>query len=210
MNFGKNNTEVNGKKMIDTGFVIGNGTSRLSYDFRQNFLDGIFYGCNAIHRDVSCQYIAITQRKHLAEAISWNLDTKSKIFTTSALASQMRNPNLNLIPEPQHHSSTMNSGVGAMLIAAYNHSQVFVFGIDFYMSDNEYINTVYVNTDNYPQEDTPNDKLAMAKCAQEIGNLTRYHSECNFIFVNNTYELPGVLEINDNVTGITYDQLDFT
>ena len=82
--------------MIDTGFVIANGSSRKGYDLRQNFLDGLIYGCNAIHRDINLQYVIITKRPHLLEAISWDVDKKSKIFTTAKLASQLRNPNLNI------------------------------------------------------------------------------------------------------------------
>ena len=131
--------------MIDTGFVIGNGSSRIEYDLRQNFLDGIFYGCNAIHRHISCQYITITKQKHLAEAISWDIDKKSKIFTTGTLAGQLRNPNLNILPDPQFpvHAS-IHSGTGATLVAAHNHSNIFLFGFDFYLSD-----SVYFDTQNY-------------------------------------------------------------
>ncbi|MDB4378598.1 hypothetical protein N9Z41_02390 [bacterium] len=188
--------------MIETGFVIGNGSSRIGYDFRQNFLDAIFYGCNAIHRDLACQYIAITQRKHLAEAISWNVDTKSKIFTTFELAGQMRNPNLNIFPDANFATrGQVQSATSATMIAAHNHQNLFLFGIDFYESD-----SMYANTDNYSRV-VPD---LLPKFAQELGNLVRKFDDCNFTFVNNNHQLPEVISINTNVRSITYEQLDFS
>mgnify|MGYP001228691194 CR=1 FL=1 len=191
--------------MIDTGFVIANGSSRIGYDFRQNFLDGIFYGCNAIHRSMSCQYITITKQTHLAEAISWDIDTKSKIFTTELLAGQLRNPNLNIIPKPQFIThGQINSGTGAALIAAHNHSNLFLFGFDFFLS-----NSVYFDTENYLQPVKDKVVNRMPKHTQEIANLVEYFDECNFTFVNDEYELPEVIAINKNAKSISYKQLNF-
>lgn len=191
--------------MIDTGFVIANGNSRKGYDFRQNFLDGLMYGCNAIHRDINLQYVTITKRPHLIEAISWDVDKKSKIFTTPKLASQLRNPNLNIIPDPQFpHYGQIHSGTGAALIAAHNHSNIFLFGFDFYLSD-----SVYLDTENYIQPVEDEVVNRMPKHAQEIANLCAYYDECNFTFVNDEHELPEVIAINKNVKSIKYNDLDF-
>ena len=192
--------------MIDTGFVIGNGSSRIQYDLRQNFLDGIFYGCNAIHRHISCQYITITKQKHLAEAISWDIDKKSKIFTTGTLAGQLRNPNLNILPDPQFpvHAS-IHSGTGATLVAAHNHSNIFLFGFDFYLSD-----SVYFDTQNYtlPVKDEIINR--MPQHTQELANLIVYYDDVNFTFVNDEIELPEVIAINKNAKSISYKELNFT
>ena len=192
--------------MIDTGFVIGNGSSRIGYDLRQNFLDGILYGCNAIHRHISCQYIAITKHKHLAEAISWDIDKKSKIFTTGMLAGQLRNPNLNIIPDPQFpvHAS-IHSGTAATLVAAHNHSNIFLFGFDFYLSD-----SVYFDTQNYtlPVKDEIINR--MPKHTQELANLIVYYEDVNFTFVNDKIELPEVIAINENAKSIPFNELNFT
>lgn len=191
--------------MIDTGFVIGNGISRLNYDLRQNFLDGVMYGCNAIHRDISCQYITITKRSHLVEAISWNIDKKSKIFTTTTLASQLRNPNLNIIPDPQFaFYGQIHSGTGAALVAAHNHNNIFLFGFDFYLSD-----SIYLDTENYIQPVKDEVVNRMPKHTQELANLIVFFDDCNFTFVNDEQELPEVISINKNVKNISYSELDF-
>ena len=191
--------------MIDTGFVIANGSSRKGYDLRQNFLDGLIYGCNAIHRDINLQYVIITKRPHLLEAISWDVDKKSKNFTTAKLASQLRNPNLNIIPDPQFpYYGQIHSGTGAALVAAHNHSNIFLFGFDFYLSD-----SIYLDTENYIQPVKDEVVNRMPKHTQEIGNLCAYYQECNFTFVNDEHELPEVIAINKNVKSIKYNDLDF-
>lgn len=136
-------------------WVIGNGQSR--ENFALNQLNSFTIGCNAVHRDFTCdEYVAVDRR--MVDEILRNeknkglpiytrddwLDNYKKRSQVKALP-DLPFTGLNKSDQPFH----WNSGPYAVLVAALkNPNTIYLLGFDLW-SKTSFINNIYKGTPNY-------------------------------------------------------------
>jgi len=135
--------------------VIGNGQSREGFALNQ--IQNHTIGCNAVHRDHTCdEYVAVDIR--MVEEILRNDANKGKtIYTRDDWLHKYRDkPQVKSLPalpftginksdQPFH----WNSGPYAVLVAAIQKpKQIFLLGFDLW-SKTSFVNNIYKGTPNY-------------------------------------------------------------
>lgn len=191
--------------MNKLAFVIGNGSSRLNFDLKSLNDYGSTYGCNAIHRDFYPNHLIVTQRKHLQEAMSWNLQSRLNLYTTFNFAQMMQDPNIEIVPNfPFDTTNTVHdleenfkTGSWALLTAAERHEIVVCIGYDY---DN---GNIYDNTDNYWRNPTTD----YAPHMQQTLKILDHYSNTKFIFVQDNIEKVKAFDQKENVTFNTFDEV---
>lgn len=136
-------------------WVIGNGQSR--ENFALNQINGRTIGCNAVHRDHTCdEYVAVDKR--MVEEILRNQNNKNSTIHTredwidnyAKYKQVIKLPELpftglNKCDQPFH----WNSGPYAVLVAAlYEPTQINLLGFDLW-SKTSFVNNIYKGTPNY-------------------------------------------------------------
>jgi hypothetical protein len=194
---------------VNIGFVIGNGESRSNFDLRQLYSIGPIYGCNALHRELACQQLVCLDRRHLAEAMSWNCHTKSYVYTTNDMITLFKDPKLELLPKlPSSMQSRQDIASGSyatLLAASQDHSVIILFGFDFNQSKTDRVNNIYKDTDNYPRSSDP--KVSSSKYIDQMNIIIKSNPQVEFVFINNDFEIPQVLLNNTNASYDTYENM---
>jgi len=136
-------------------FVIGNGQSREGFALNQ--IKHHTIGCNAVHRDHTCdEYVAVDIR--MVDEILRNDSNKEKIIYTRDdwIYKYSKYPNVKSLPnlpfnginksdQPFH----WNSGPYAVLVAALKKpKQIHLLGFDLW-SKTSFVNNIYKGTPNY-------------------------------------------------------------
>lgn len=132
-------------------FVLGNGKSRKEFDVQHYRQFGDVYGCNAIYRDETVDYLVSVDPPMVQEIIDNKAHLSTKFYTREH--KRFRNiEGVNFMPKHLGWSS----GPTALWLASYNRaSTVFIVGFDFDSSDDK-INNIYSGTKNYkPENSTP-------------------------------------------------------
>ncbi len=136
-------------------FVIGNGQSREGFALNQ--LKDFTIGCNAIHRDFTCdEYVAVDRR--MVDEILRNDKNKGRpIYTREDWVDQYKKRN-NVLSLPELPFSGVNksdqpfhwnSGPYAVLVAALkNPEQNTLLEFDLW-SKTSFVNNIYKGTPNY-------------------------------------------------------------
>jgi hypothetical protein len=151
--------------------VIGNGESRLEFDLtyflpyktgpldtswhnpkgRRNFFT---YGCNALYRDFSPDFLIATGEEIIEEVVKSGFCDTNIVYANSWVLPEYPGK-FHYIPE----NPSYNSGTLAAYMAAFDgHKKVFLLGFDGNDTPNVNCN-VYNNTNGYPSRDnyTPED-----------------------------------------------------
>lgn len=136
-------------------WVIGNGQSRIGFALNQ--INSFTIGCNAVHRDHTCdEYVAVDRR--MVDEILRNDQNKNKIIYTRDDWIDIYSKHTQVKPLPSLPFTGLNksdqpfhwnSGPYAVLVAALkNPSQIYMLGFDLY-SKTSFVNNVYKGTPNY-------------------------------------------------------------
>ena len=166
-------------------WVIGNGQSR--QDFALNQIDQYTIGCNAVHRDFTCdEYIAVDRRmvdeilrndrnegKTIYTRDDW-IDNYKKYSIVKAL------PNIPFTgPNKSDQPFHWNSGPYAVLVAALkNPKQVYMLGFDLW-SKTSFVNNIYKGTPNYAG--AHDRKVTPDFWIYQLSRLFNYFPEIEFI-----------------------------
>ena len=136
-------------------WVIGNGQSREGFALNQ--INAFLIGCNAVHRDHTCdEYVAVDRR--MVDEILRNEQNKDRsVYTRDdwidnySKYSQVKPlPNIPFTgPNKSDQPFHWNSGPYAVLVAALkNPKQIYLLGFDLY-SKTSFVNNIYKGTPNY-------------------------------------------------------------
>lgn len=136
-------------------FVIGNGQSREGFALNQ--LKDFTIGCNAIHRDFTCDEYVAVDRRMVDEILRNDKNKGCPIYTREDWVDQYKKRNnvlslpalpfsgVNKSDQPFH----WNSGPYAILVAALkNPEQITLLGFDLW-SKTSFVNNIYKGTPNY-------------------------------------------------------------
>lgn len=135
--------------------VIGNGQSREGLALNQ--INNFTIGCNAIHRDFTCDEFVAVDRRMVDEIIRNESSAKKTIYTREDWVDNYSKyqrvkplPKLPFAGANKHdHPFHWNSGPYAVLIAALkNATQVELLGFDLW-SKTSFVNNIYKGTPNY-------------------------------------------------------------
>jgi hypothetical protein len=128
----------------NAGFVLGNGTSRLSLNHHTLLDKGIVYACNAIYREFEPHHLIAVDVKMINEIVASGYHKTHSVWT---------NPNKGI--STKHHLNMFNphkgwsSGPTALWHASnQGHQEIYIFGFDYQGLQGKF-NNVYADTYNY-------------------------------------------------------------
>ena len=127
-------------------FVLGNGVSRESIDPQELKPLGTVYGCNALYRTFSPDYLIAVDVKMILEINKAGYQHKNTVWTNPNKSYQ-RMVNLNYF-QP---SKGWSSGPTALWLASqHSYEKIFILGFDYKGLDGgQKLNNMYADTANY-------------------------------------------------------------
>lgn len=129
-------------------FVLGNGRSRLSVDLNQLKNYGKIYGCNALYREFTPDYLVAVDSKMIIEITNTRYQLSNELWTN-------QNTNFKSINGLKYFTPSLgwSSGPSALYLSAkHSPSEIFILGFD-YTGNNGLVNNVYADSDNYKRSD---------------------------------------------------------
>ena len=178
-----------------SAFIIGNGPSRIGFDLYK--LPQDTYGCNALYRDYTPDFLVIVDRKMYQEVVEAEYDQKNIVYTNHLCMSRYGGTS-HLIPNNQ----MLGTGTTCMSIAVQDgHTDLICFGFDC-AEDGPNFN-IYKDTNGYATSDTIVHQTVWAK---QIYTFMQKNESISFRFVEGN--LPKAFFELDNCKSITYNELN--
>jgi len=176
-------------------YIIGNGPSRQGFDLYS--LPQDTYGCNALYRDYTPDYLIVVDRKMYKEIKDSEYGEKNTVYTNH-YNMQKFGGTCHLIPGNPYKGA----GPTATHIAIHDgHTNLIMLGFD--CAEDGVNNNIYVNTDCYADDKSV---VSVSVWGRQIAELMQANPNVFFTFVegsqpNNLKELP-------NYRYITYAELN--
>lgn len=192
--------------------VFGNGTSRLDYDYVPAFhhRGGLMgkkkiqtYGCNALYRDQSPNFLIVTSEIIAKEVNDAKYDENNTVY---ARANQVLNhpKSFHLIP----HDDFKDAGATALRLACFDgHRKVYMVGFDTQNLPGQN-NNVYANTHGYGSNEAPIDDKNWTENWLEVMN-TYHHVDFIRVTHREDYPLPETLKYANNLRSISFRDFVF-
>ena len=186
-------------------WAIGNGQSREGFALNQ--LKEFTIGCNAIHRDFTCDEYVAVDRRMVDEILRNEKNVGKPIYTRDDWIDQYRKrkqvhalPSLpftgvNKSDQPFH----WNSGPYAVLVAALKEpSKICLLGFDLY-SKTSFVNNVYKGTPNYAG--AHDRRVAPDFWIYQLGRLFEHYQNIEFIQLQpDNWRIPEAWKKINNLT----------
>lgn len=178
--------QVDTEKRSDICFVLGNGKSRLKYDLQQLKDIANTYGCNAIYRDFSPDYLISMDEYMVKEIISNGGHLRSKFYTQ-----RHNSPIFNKHKDAVNHTNFVvndkwngDSGTGALRIAgSHGYKKIYMLGFDYGTS---YTDNVYYGTEHYlPKALTSHNTTMIRSFESRLRHWCDVYSDTNIYRLNN-------------------------
>ena len=156
-------------------YIIGNGTSRKTFDLTKLKGKGTVYGCNALYRDFMPDVLIVHDFKITEEV--FNSGYSGNLWC--------RRPpegvDHDQVYDLKHPGQRWATGPTAVYIAAQQHDTLYLLGFDFVGIEDGLINNLYVDTPNYRRStfQAPNPENWVSNILEVINNNT----EKSFTFV---------------------------
>lgn len=166
-------------------WVVGNGQSRINFALNQ--INCHVIGCNAVHRDHTCdEYVAVDRR--MVDEILRNEQNKNKTIYTRDdwIDTYSRHTEVKSLPtipftgpNKSDQSFHWNSGPYAVLVAALkNPKQIYLLGFDLY-SKTSFVNNIYKGTPNYAG--AHDRRINPEFWIYQLGRLFNHFSQIEFV-----------------------------
>jgi len=132
---------------LSIAFVLGNGTSRSDIDLNKLKNYGKVYGCNALYREFTPDYLIAVDSKMVLEIVDTNYHYKNSVWSNP-------NPTTNKIPGLNLMNPNLgwSSGPTALHLAStHGHDEIYILGFDYVGlgESAELVNNLYADTNNY-------------------------------------------------------------
>ena len=184
-------------------FVLGNGKSRKSFNIEHYKQYGDVYGCNAIYRDYTLDYLIAVDPPMVQEIIDNNAHLSTKFYTRDH--KRFKNiEGVNFMPEHLGWSS----GPTALWLATYNKAKVvFMSGFDFESNDDK-LNNIYGGTKNYKPAESP--ATYYGNWIRQLQLIIRDNLDTYYYrIITDEYRFtPKELLKYPNFSNITYEKMD--
>ena len=132
--------------MSITAFVVGNGVSRKPVDLNQLKSKGKIYGCNALFREYSPNYLVAVDVKMIIEINNARYQHSNEVWTNpNKLYHQMTGFNF------FNPTKGWSSGPTALHLASiHNNNEIYILGFDYKgLGEDNRVNNIYADTNNY-------------------------------------------------------------
>ena len=190
--------------MSNTAFVIGNGISRKNIKLKHLKKLGTTYGCNALYRDFTPDFLVSVDTKMIKEIIDSGYNEKNQVwvninsFTKKLKKINFLKPNLG-----------WSSGPSALFLASKNnHEKIYILGFDYtgIGIQKKFVNNVYTGTKNY--KDPENKAIYYGNWVKQTATIIRDNPEIKYYRVveNNSSFVPDELKLFPNLLNITVDE----
>ena len=142
--------------MTQTAFIIGNGPSRESVDLSQLRKYGKIFGCNALYRTFTPDYLVLVDKGMSYEVFANKVHERCEVWATETIG-QMQ-------PFKSSKHIRSSSGASALHIAAHKgYKNIYLLGMDFWVCP--VYHNLYSGTPNY--KDLPVTELDFKKHEQK-------------------------------------------
>ena len=165
-------------------WVIGNGESRRTFALNQ--IKDQTIGCNAVHRDFTCDKFVAVDRRMVEEILRNDAVTASAVYTRQDWYKEWCSDRVRSLPDlpfegldkvdkPFH----WNSGPYAVLLASMMlPQQIHLLGFDLWSVDG-LVNNFYKGTSNYSKTDSK--KIMPDFWIYQLAKVFNYYSQIEFI-----------------------------
>ena len=186
-------------KKHSNAFVIGNGTSRSPINIEDLSTLGNTYGCNALYRTFSPDYLVAVDVKMILEISKHGYQRKHNVWTNPNKA-YTRIQDLNTF----NPSKGWSSGPTALWLASqHGYDRIYILGFD-YRGINDKFNNVYADTPNYKKSE--DGATFFGNWLRQTVSVIKEHRNIQYVRViaSDNY-CPEQLNKFDNFTTITVD-----
>lgn len=189
------------KSLFGTAFVLGNGTSRQSIDITSLEPHGMIYGCNALYREYSPDYLVAVDVKMILEISSKGYQNNNQVWTNPNKAYRSIE-NLNLF----HPSKGWSSGPTALHLATrHEYNRIFILGFDYKgLNNGRNVNNIYADTTNYKK--STEGATYFGNWLKQTSNILKSNPKTTFIrvIVSDNF-IPSELNKFSNIKHITIE-----
>lgn len=184
-------------------YIVGNGLSRSKFDLEKLRGKGTIFGCNALYRDFTPDYLVA-----IDEAIISEINHAIDVGQCEVPQEKFIVPAWTECFEATTGRRS-NAGMNAMLEAIkLGYDELFCLGFDFLINDEISVKNVYDGTDCYGPETRANRADNVNRCAY-LEYVALNNRDTQFYFVYPRMETMKLLSVScDNVSGIFYDVLE--
>jgi hypothetical protein len=184
-------------------YIIGNGLSRSEFDLEKLRGKGTIFGCNALYRDFTPDYLVAIDDKIISE-INHAIDTGN----CGVPQSNFIVPSWNECFEATTGRRS-NAGMNAMLEAIkLGHDEIYCLGFDFLIDDEISVKNVYDGTSCYGAE-TRAVRADNSNRAAYLEYVALNNRDVSFAFVYPQMDNFKLLTVScDNVFGMFYDTFE--
>lgn len=164
---------------MSIAFVLGNGTSRSSINLTDLKIRGKVYGCNALYREFTPDYLVAVDTKMVLEIAETNIQTQLEVWTN--FNHSYKNINgLNYFKP----SKGWSSGPTALWKASEdNYSEIYILGFDYKGIEN-LVNNIYAGTRNYKSK--KDSATYYGNWLKQTITTIRTHQQIRYIRVTDT------------------------
>jgi hypothetical protein len=187
--------------MKQRAFVLGNGRSRIGVDLNKLKNYGTIYGCNALYREFTPDFLIAVDQKMVMEICESGYQLKNQVWTNDNTRFKDLK-NLNYFRNPRGWSS----GPTALQKSCVDgHTEAYILGFDYYGVGNLF-NNVYSDTQNYKKSNE--NATYYGNWIRQTETLFNEFKHVNFYRVINSEAkiVPEWSHIN-NLKQITYEEM---
>jgi len=184
-------------------YIIGNGLSRSEFDLEKLREKGTIFGCNALYRDFTPDYLVSIDNEIVSEvklAINRG-EFDGDRFIVPPFEEQFEPAEFN------SHRPRSNAGMNAMLEAIkMGATELYCLGFDFLIDDEVSVKNIYDSTPCYGPETRANRRDNINRAAyMEYVALNNRDVLFTFVFPRTEEPLKLLSVSCDNVQGMFYD-----
>ena len=186
------------KNNSTSAFVLGNGNSRKGIDPETLSKFGKIYGCNALYRTFSPDYLIAVDVKMVLEINKSRYQHSNEVWTNPN-KSYSNIKNLNYFSP----SKGWSSGPTALWLASqHNYDNIYILGFDYKgLQDGKFFNNIYADSPNYKKS---NDAATFyGNWMRQTKNVIQTHPEIKYtrVIAPDNYR-PDELNTFDNYSEI--------
>ena len=158
-------------------YIIGNGPSRKNFNLELLRTSGQVYGCNALYRDFTPNFLFMVDSKITKGVINDRVYEKCVCYAPSLEVNRYKGK-LNLIPNNPYWVS----GQQAMWTACvHGHKNLYLIGFDFQEYGKGKLNNIYQDTEFYGERNGQN---VFDAWLTQFRTLIKQRPYCNFTVIH--------------------------
>lgn len=188
--------------MQKTAFVLGNGLSREPFKIPQLQQHGTVYGCNALYRTDTPDFLIAVDPRMVVEITQSGYHLRHSVWTNPRKGIE-KSKGLNFFKP----SLGWSSGPTALWLASqHNYDRIYILGFDYKgVDDGKKVNNLYAGTKNYKAKDA--NATYFGNWLKQTCKVIKENQKTSFIrVIQPDNYCPPELNIFENFTTITTEE----